>query len=315
MELYDDADAVGDRAAARAAAGRGANGARPSVSCWSTRPPAALFAAAAGPGCWPATRWPAPPGLAALLIAVYAVVGRIEFPVGAGYVVPTQLILVPMLLMLPPAVVPVGGRRRAGDRERVDWALGRVPPRRVLSARARRVARDRPRARAARWRDRPTSASASCLCWPPRSPPAASLDLASSLVRMRLAGVVPELQLQMHVIGAGLGGRRVPGAARLSCRRSPRGRTTSRSCSCCRSCFLLWLLARDRSQRIDQAHHRLKLVEHERARLQSAVRRLGDAFAAKLELEGLLEILLHGSIEALDAAAGRLELDGGPVAA
>ena len=76
--------------------------------------------------------------------------------------------------------------------------------------------------------------------------------------------------------------------------------------------FLLWLLARDRSQRIDKAHQRLKLVEQERVRLQSAVRRLGDAFAAKLELGGLLEILLHGSIEALDAAAGRLELAGGP---
>ncbi|HEY1569104.1 MAG TPA: hypothetical protein VGF68_18905, partial [Solirubrobacteraceae bacterium] len=35
------------------------------------------------------------PQVAALLVAVYAVVGRIEFPVGAGYVVPTQLILVP----------------------------------------------------------------------------------------------------------------------------------------------------------------------------------------------------------------------------
>src|ERR1700680_4131683 len=71
---------------------------------------------------------------------------------------------------------------------------------------------------------------------------------------------------------------------------------------------LLLLLAGDRSKRIDQAHLRLKLVEQERARLQSAVRRLGDAFAAKLELDGLLEILLQGSVEALDAGAGRLEL-------
>ena len=76
--------------------------------------------------------------------------------------------------------------------------------------------------------------------------------------------------------------------------------------------FLLCLLARDRDQRIEQAHHRLKLVERERARLQIAVRRLGDAFAAKLDLDGLLEILLHGSIEALDADAGRLDLAGGP---
>src|SRR6202007_3347378 len=75
--------------------------------------------------------------------------------------------------------------------------------------------------------------------------------------------------------------------------------------------FLLWLLARDRSQRIDQARSRLQLVEHERARLQSAVRRLGDAFAAKLELNGLLEILLQGSVEALDATGGWLELSPG----
>jgi two-component system, cell cycle response regulator len=42
------------------------------------------------------------------------------------------------------------------------------------------------------------------------------------------------------------------------------------------------------------------------------VRRLGDAFAAKLELAGLLEILLTGSLEALDADAGRLTLTGAP---
>ena len=78
--------------------------------------------------------------------------------------------------------------------------------------------------------------------------------------------------------------------------------------------FLLSLLARDRSHRINQAHRRLKLVEQERARLQTAVRRLGDAFAAKLELNRLLEILLRGSLEALDAAAGRLTLGDEPAA-
>src|SRR5205085_4216437 len=46
------------------------------------------------------------PGLAILLVSVYALVGRIEFPVGAGYVVPTQLVLIPMMLLLPPATVP-----------------------------------------------------------------------------------------------------------------------------------------------------------------------------------------------------------------
>ncbi len=72
--------------------------------------------------------------VAALLIGVYAVVGRIEFPVGAGYVVPTQLILVPMLLMLPPGVVPVAVAIGLVSGNVAECALGRVPPRRILSA-------------------------------------------------------------------------------------------------------------------------------------------------------------------------------------
>jgi diguanylate cyclase (GGDEF)-like protein len=135
-------------------------------------------------------------------------------------------------------------------------------------------------------------------------------DLTCSLVRMRLAGVVPEVGLQIQVIAlvwavdaclapvgflAAAATREHPAAILLVLP----------------LVFLLWLLARDRNQRIGMAHQRLKLAEQERVRLQSAVRRLGDAFAAKLELGGLLEILLHGSIEALDAAAGRLELTEG----
>ena len=249
-------------------------------------------------------------GTSALLIAVYALVARIEFPVGAGYVVPTQLILVPMLLVLPPAAVPaaVGVGLALGNA--VYWVFGRVPPRRVLSAipdawhavgpalilliaGSPTIGFDQLPLLAA-------ALAAGCL-----------LDLTCSLVRMRLAGVLPELGLQIRVIAlvwtvdacsapvgflAAIATRRHGAAVLLVLP----------------LVSLLWLLARDRSQRIEKAHHRLKLAEQERVRLQSAVRRLGDAFAAKLELDGLLEILLHGSIEALDAAAGRLELAGGP---
>ena len=44
-------------------------------------------------------------------IAAYLVAERIEFSTGAGYAVPTQLVLVPMLLLLPTPLVPliVGG--------------------------------------------------------------------------------------------------------------------------------------------------------------------------------------------------------------
>src|SRR3984885_13880869 len=246
---------------------------------------------------------------AALLVAVYALVGRVEFPVGAGYVVPTQLILVPMLLILPPAAVPaaVGIGMVIGNA--LDWAFGRVAPRRVLSSIPDAwhsvgpalvlLAAGSPIIGFGQLPLLALALAAGCV-----------VDLASSLVRMRLAGVGPELRLQLRVIGmvwavdaclaplgflAGIAARgndlAIPFVLPVA--------------------FLLWLLARDRTQRIDKAHQRLELVEQERVRLQSAVRRLGDAFAAKLELGSLLEILLHGSIEALDAAAGRLELAGG----
>jgi hypothetical protein len=246
---------------------------------------------------------------AVLLVAVYALVGRIEFPVGAGYVVPTQLILVPMLLVLPPAAVPlaVGVGMVLGNT--VDWAFGRVPPRRVLSAvpdawhavgpAVVLLLAGSPLIGVGQLPLLALAIAAGCL-----------LDLTCSLARMRLAGVVPELDLHIRVIAlvwavdlclAPLGF-----LAAISTRRHPAAIVLVLPLV-----FLLWLLARDRTQRIDQAHQRLKLVEQERVRLQSAVRRLGDAFAAKLELGGLLDILLHGSIEAVDAAAGRLELGGG----
>ena len=44
---------------------------------------------------------------ATLLTVAYALSSRIEFVVGAGYAVPTQLVFVPMLFVLPPEYVPL----------------------------------------------------------------------------------------------------------------------------------------------------------------------------------------------------------------
>jgi putative nucleotidyltransferase with HDIG domain len=42
-----------------------------------------------------------------LLIVATAALGRLEFEIGAGEAVPTQLVFVPMLFVLPPAIVPL----------------------------------------------------------------------------------------------------------------------------------------------------------------------------------------------------------------
>jgi HD-GYP domain-containing protein (c-di-GMP phosphodiesterase class II) len=47
------------------------------------------------------------PGLAVLLVVIYAITTRVEFDLGAGYCVPTQIVLVPMLYALSPSLVPL----------------------------------------------------------------------------------------------------------------------------------------------------------------------------------------------------------------
>jgi diguanylate cyclase (GGDEF)-like protein len=46
-------------------------------------------------------------GLALLLIATYAAVSQVEFEIGPGSAVPTELVLLPMLFILPPGAVPL----------------------------------------------------------------------------------------------------------------------------------------------------------------------------------------------------------------
>src|SRR5690349_24294918 len=43
----------------------------------------------------------------AVLVVAYAYASRVEFEVGPGVAVPTQLVFVPMLMLLPPGVVPL----------------------------------------------------------------------------------------------------------------------------------------------------------------------------------------------------------------
>jgi HD-GYP domain-containing protein (c-di-GMP phosphodiesterase class II) len=79
----------------------------------------------------PAGRTPWP-GAELLVVAVYAFVARIEFEVGAGSYVPTQILLWPILFVVPLGEVPLvvcAGLVAAGL---VDSVTGRQHPRRTL---------------------------------------------------------------------------------------------------------------------------------------------------------------------------------------
>jgi hypothetical protein len=79
----------------------------------------------------------APPGdvpLAplALLVLAYAAASRVSFDVGAGYTVPTQVVFVPMLVLLPPAVVPLAVAAGIALGNLPDYARGTKHPDRAV---------------------------------------------------------------------------------------------------------------------------------------------------------------------------------------
>lgn len=94
---------------------------------------AAAFLAAAG-----ALAWRAPGGhggsvpVLLLLVGIYAVFTRVEFEIGSGSLVPTQLVLVPMLFVLPPSVVPLAVATGLVLGGTVDLVRGRTHASRLL---------------------------------------------------------------------------------------------------------------------------------------------------------------------------------------
>jgi diguanylate cyclase (GGDEF)-like protein len=246
---------------------------------------------------------------AVVLVALYTLVSRVEFPVGAGYVFPSQLVLVPMLVLLPPAIVPVlvaAGLvlarvtdlvRRRGSALRLLFAIPdawhALGPALVL------VIAGAPQLGLSNLPLLGVALLCGCL-----------FDAASATLREAAArGIAPHLQMQVFVhvvmvdtclapIGFLAGYTALDHLAGVLLVLPLAG--------------LLMLLARDRRARIEQAQSRLQLAIRERSRLQSAVRRMGDAFAAKLDLDALVDIMLRGSIEALDADTGCLRLVGSP---
>ena len=73
-------------------------------------------------------------GLAIALVLAYAVLASAEFSTGAGYAVPTQVVFVPMLLLLPTPLVPLLVAAGALITSAVQVALGRLAPGRLLLA-------------------------------------------------------------------------------------------------------------------------------------------------------------------------------------
>ena len=72
------------------------------------------------------------PGVLVLLVVAYALAARVEFEVGSGFAVPTQIVFVPMLFLLPVASCPCASRSASSSASTVDFARRRVHGERAL---------------------------------------------------------------------------------------------------------------------------------------------------------------------------------------
>jgi diguanylate cyclase (GGDEF)-like protein len=245
-------------------------------------------------------------GLACLLVGLYALVaGAVRFPIGAGYVVPSYVILVPMLLLLPPQSVPLFTAAGLVTASAARWLARRVAVDHVLFSISNAWHALGP-ALVLYFAGPPHGTVATLAVYLAAFLAGCIIDLASSTLREACAqGIAPRLQLRVVAIVWLIDACIAPLGLLLAyaARHDHMQLLMVLPLSA-----LLLILDRDRSARIAQAQHRLELVGRERSRLQAAVQRLGDAFAARLELPALTSIALHGSVEALDAEAGALTL-------
>lgn len=250
-----------------------------------------------------------PVGTMVALGLAYAFATRVEFPIGAGHAVPTEIFLIPMLLLLPPSVVPFVVLSALALASFIDWMRGRSRLERILETGGDAwhclgpavvfVLAGAPGPTEAPWWLYLVAFAAQI-----------AVEVVAGTLREWLSlGLSPQLQLRVLAIVWAIDIMLLPvgviGALAAEV-------FTFAPLALLGVVAVLAVLARDRNQRIDQAHERLEALQRERRRLQVAVHRIGDAFASKLDLDALLSITTRAAVEAIDADGGRAGAHQGP---
>jgi diguanylate cyclase (GGDEF)-like protein len=230
------------------------------------------------------------------LIATLALAFRVRLYLGAGFATPLWVVLVPMLYLVPAPLVPacvVLGLV-------TGTALGRAHPERLITAINDAwfaigaalvfLAFSEPAPELASWPDLALALLAGC-----------AVDLTIATAREWLGrGIPPALQtrvlLQVWSVDACLTavGLAFAAAGHLG------------FLLAVPLLALLAALARDRQTRIEQAVAHVEELGREHARLDRAIRRIGEAFASKLDRAALLDLMVQTAVEALDADHGRV---------
>jgi GAF domain-containing protein len=272
---------------------------------------AAAFAvvAAAMIAALPAGR-PFDPAVAAGLVGTLAIASRVRMYIGAGAAVPTQLALVPMLFLLPPAAVPACVACGLAGATAVAALRRRCHPDRVVASTADAwhavgpslvfAAAGAPSADLREWPLLAAALLAQC-----------ATDLVAATVREWVGrGIAPAIQarvvLTVYLIDACL---------------TPAGLVVAVAAAADRFAFLLVLpllgvmaaVAADRRVRIREAVGRVDELREQRAHLDRAVHRIGEALGSKLDAVPLSDLILRTAVEACGAEGGSARLGTGTI--
>ena len=241
------------------------------------------------------------PWLLLVLTIAFAVTSRIGFPIGAAVAIPTQMLLMPLLILGPPALAPIlvflglsvsgliAATLAGGSRKRVLvnggdalYALGpaavfmlagspglAVKPETIVLALVAQIALDGVASWIGiRWRtggETRFPINPVLIVW--------TVDILLTPIGVAAAfATVVSIYAPLALL---------PLVA------------------------LFALAATERSRRQEEARLQLRTVTRERTRLRAAVHRIGDAFASTLDLDALLTITTRAAVEAVDADAAR----------
>jgi diguanylate cyclase (GGDEF)-like protein len=223
---------------------------------------------------------------------------------GAGSAVPTQLVLVPMLFLLPPAAVPACVVIALVAADLVDR-----PQRIVASVADGWHAVGPALVFAVAGAPDPELAAVGVLAI--AFVAQCATDLLTATARESLGrGIAPSVQLR--VIGS---------VYLIDACLTPVGLLIAMACADRPFAVLLTLpllalmaaLASDRRARIREAIGRLDELTAEHERLDRAIHHIGEAFASKLDRVALADIVVRTATEALNASYARALLAGGPI--
>jgi diguanylate cyclase (GGDEF)-like protein len=243
---------------------------------------------------------------AVALVVLYGVASRVRLYVGAGYAMPTQLVLVPMLYWLPVPLVPLLVACALAGTALAE-ALGRGHPEAALSgvasswytlgAAAVFLLAGEPADRGVAWGVLALALVAQC-----------AVDLVTSGARECLGrGIPPALQLRViaavYLVDACLTPVAVLAATQGVLH-------SSAIVAILLMLALLAAFATDRRARIEELTAKLEELEDERRRHDTAIRRVGEAYGSGLDRPALVELLLRTAVDALRSQRGHATVGG-----